>query len=208
MNKKSKASPGNSGRLVLLLVAAVFFLPLIGAIALFQSGWRPQSQVNVGELVQPARPLADTALTTLDGRSVRLSQLYKKWTMLYFGPADCNPACQHRLYLMRQVHIAQGAESARVQRVYIVLDGRVAGPGHLETIKKDYPDMQFMTGSADTIRQLTAQFRLPKGTPQDLPGRVYLVDPAGYFMMSYPADAEGEGMRRDLVRLLKISKND
>lgn len=204
MNKKPKASPGKSGRLVLLLVAAAFFLPLIGAIALFQSGWRPQSQVNFGELVQPARPLADTALTTLDGRSVRLSQLHKKWTMLYFGPADCDAACQHRVYLMRQVHIAQGAESGRVQRVYIVLNG----PGHLETIKKDYPDMQFLTGSADTIRQLTAQFQLPKGTPQDLPGRVYLVDPAGYFMMSYPADAEGEGMRRDLVRLLKISKSD
>jgi cytochrome oxidase Cu insertion factor (SCO1/SenC/PrrC family) len=207
MNKESKVSPGNSGRLVLLLVAAVFFVPLIGAIVLFQSGWRPLSQVNYGELVQPARLLADTVLTTLDGRDLLLSQLRKKWTMLYFGPADCNAACQQQLYLLRQVHIAQGAESDRIQRVYIVT-GTVTGPGPLQALQKDYPDMQFLTGSADTLRQLAAQFQLPVGSPLDNPGRVYLVDPAGYLMMSYPAHAEGEGMRRDLVRLLKISKSD
>ena len=201
MNTESKVTPGSSGRRALLLVAAVFFLPVIGAIVLFQSGWRPQSQINHGELVQPARPLADIALTTLDGRAMRLSQLQKKWTMLYFGPADCDAGCQRQLYLMRQVHIAQGAELDRVQRVYVV-----TGPGPLDALRKDYPNMQFLTGSADNIRQLAAQFQLPAGSPLDRLGRVYLVDPAGNFMMSYPGDAEGEGMRRDLARLLKISK--
>lgn len=207
MNTESKVTPGSSGRWVLLLVAAVFFLPVIGAIVLFQAGWRPQSQVNYGELVQPARPLADIALTTLDGQALRLSQLQKKWTMLYFGPAECDPGCQRQLYLMRQVHIAQGAELGRVQRVYIVT-GVVTGPGRVDALRKDYPNMQFLTGPADNIRQLAAQFQLPAGSPLDRPGRVYLVDPAGNFMMSYPADAQGEGMRRDLVRLLKISKPD
>ncbi len=207
MNTESKVTPGSSGRLVLLLVAAVFFLPVIGAIVLFQSGWRPQSQVNHGELVQPARPLTDTLLTTLDGRAMRVSQLQKKWTMLYFGPADCDAGCQRHLYLMRQVHIAQGPESDRVQRVYIIT-GVATGPGPLNALQKDYPNMQFLTGTADNIRQLAAQFQLPAGSPLDRLARVYLVDPAGNFMMSYPADAEGEGMRRDLVRLLKISKTD
>lgn len=194
---------GHSGRWILLLVAAIFFLPVIGSIVLFQSGWRPASRVNYGELVLPARLLSDTALTTLDGRVLRLSRLQKKWTMLYFGPADCNAACRHQLYLMRQVHIAQGPESDRVQRVYVVI-----GPGSPDALRKDYPNMLFLTGAADTISQLAAQFQLPAGSPLDRLGRVYLVDPAGYFMMSYPADAEGEGMRRDLVRLLKISKSD
>lgn len=203
MKTETKATSGHSGRWVLLLVAAIFFFPVIGSIVLFQSGWRPASQVNHGELVQPARLLSDTALTTQDGRVMHLSQLQKKWTMLYFGPADCNAACQHRLYLMRQVHISLGAESDRIQRVYVA-----TGPGSLDALQKDYPKMLFLTGGADNIRQLATQFQLPVGSPLDGLGRVYLVDPAGYFMMSYPADAPGDGMRRDLVRLLKISKVD
>ena len=67
MNTESKVAPAGSGRLVLLLVAAMFFLPVIGAIVLFQSGWRPQSQVNHGELVIPARPVSDVALMAPDG---------------------------------------------------------------------------------------------------------------------------------------------
>ena len=150
MNTESKVSPAGSGRWVLLLVAVMFFLPVIGAIVLFQSGWRPQSQVTHGELVIPARPLSDVALTTPDGQVRRFSQLQKKWTMLYFGPADCDSGCQHQLYLMRQVHIAQGPGADRVQRVYIVT-GVATGPGSLDVLLKDYPNMQFLTGPADAI---------------------------------------------------------
>lgn len=203
MKTQSKAKPAGSGRLVLLLVAAIFFLPVAGSILLFQSGWRPASQINHGELVQPARPVEDVVLKTLDGQELRFSRLRKKWTMLYFGPADCDAVCQRQLYLMRQVHIAQGAESDRVQRVYVA-----TRPGSLEGLRKDYPNMRFLTGNTGTIKKLAQQFALPAGSPLDMPARIYVVDPAGNFMMSYPADAQGEGMRRDLGRLLKISKTD
>jgi cytochrome oxidase Cu insertion factor (SCO1/SenC/PrrC family) len=203
VNTESKTKSSLSSRWVLLLVGAIFFLPVIGAIALFQSGWRPATHVNNGELVLPARLLTDMALTAQDGRERRLSQLRDKWTMLYFGPADCDADCRHRVYLMRQVHIAQGPEQDRVQRVYVV-----TGPGSYDTLLKDYPNMQFLSASADKLRQLAAQFQLPAGSPLDNLRRVYLVDPAGYLMMSYPSEAQGEGMRRDLVRLLKLSKNN
>ena len=36
-------------------------------------------------------------------------------------------------------------------------------------------------------------------------GRIYLLDPQGYFMLSYPVDADPDGMCKDLVRLLKVS---
>jgi hypothetical protein len=47
---------------------------------------------------------------------------------------------------------------------------------------------------------------LPAGSPLDNLNRVYLVDPLGNFMMSYPADADPTGMRKDLARLLRISQ--
>ena len=192
-----------SSRVKLLLIAALFFLPVVAALVLFQTGWRPQGQVNHGELVQPIRPIADMTLNTLEGQQLNISLWHKKWTMLYFGPADCGSVCQQQLYKMRQTHIAQGAGSERIQRVFVVTDTNKLD--QLRHTLKDYADMQVLTGPADTIRQMAAQFQLPSGSPMQAPGRIYLLDPRGHFMLSYPADADPNGMRKDLVRLLKVS---
>ena len=193
-----------TGRLKVILLAVLFFLPVVAATVLFKSGWRPQAQMNHGELVQPARPLTDVALTTLDGREIRVSQLGKKWTMLYFGPAECDAGCMQTIYKMRQVQAAQGKDADRVQYAFVVIDPRALDQLH-DTVK-DYPDMLVITGSADNIRLLARQFALPAGTPLDGLGRIYLTDPLGNFMMSYPADADPSDMRKDLARLLKVSK--
>ena len=203
MAKPSPIPRAGSGRVKLLLIAVLFFLPVVAALVLFQTGWRPQGQVNHGELVQPIRPIADMTLNTLEGQQLNISLWHKKWTMLYFGPADCGSVCQQQLYKMRQTHIAQGAGSERIQRVFVVTD-----TGKLDQLRhtlKDYSDMQVLTGPADTIRQLAAQFQLPAGSPMQALGRIYLLDPQGNFMLSYPADADPDGMRKDLVRLLKVS---
>ena len=193
-----------SGRVKLLLIAVLFFLPVVAALVLFQAGWRPQGQVNYGELVQPIRPVADMTLDTLADQQTKVSLWHKKWTMLYFGPADCGSICQQQLYKMRQAHIAQGAGSERIQRVFIVTD-----TGKLDQLRatlKDYSDMQVVTGPADTVRQLAVQFQLPSGSPMQAPERIYLLDPLGNFMLSYPVDADPNGIRKDLVRLLKVSR--
>ena len=36
--------------------------------------------------------------------------------------------------------------------------------------------------------------------------QIYLIDPLGNVMMSYPKDATAKGMQKDLKRLLKVSK--
>ena len=202
MTKPSTIAAAGSGRVKLLLIAILFFLPVIAALVLFQSGWRPQGQINHGELVQPTRAIADGPFHTLEGQQLS-SQWQKKWTMLYFGPADCGNVCQQQLYKMRQAHIAQGAGSERIQRVFVVTDTNKLD--QLRHTLKDYADMQVLTGPADTIRQMAAQFQLPAGSPMQALGRIYLLDPRGHFMLSYPTDADPNGMRKDLVRLLKVS---
>lgn len=71
---------------------------------------------------------------------------------------------------------------------------------------KDYPGMRIVTGPAEAVDALARQFVLPAGSPLDNLNRVYLMDPLGNFMMSYPADADPTGMRKDLARLLRISQ--
>jgi cytochrome oxidase Cu insertion factor (SCO1/SenC/PrrC family) len=194
----------SASRRRILLIGVLFALPVIGAYALYMSGWRPSSTGNHGELVQPARPVADVALTGLDGKPVRFSDLRGKWTLLTFGTAQCLTPCERNLYKMRQVIEAQGKEAGRLQSVMVVIDA-----GALDWLRyaiKDYPGTRVIAGPADNAVKLARQFALPAGSPLDNLNRIYLVDPLGNFLMSYPADADPSGMRKDLVRLLKVSR--
>ena len=203
--KQTNSKPRDArARMVLVLLALLFLSGSVIAFVLFQSGWRPTHTKNHGELVQPARPLADVELDMLEAPRLRLNDLKGKWTLVYFGPADCLRPCTDNLYKMRQVTAAQGKEAHRVQRLMVVTDTKALD--WLRYTLKDYPGTQAAVGPAAAIRRLAGQFALPVGGALDNLHRLYLVDPLGNLMMSYPADADPRGIHKDLAHLLKASQ--
>lgn len=204
MSAPGKAVDRRRGRWVLVLLALLFASGVIASFVLVESGWRPARTKNYGELVQPARPIEDHALARLEGGTRRFGDLKGKWTLVYFGPAACPKACADNLYKMRQVTAAQGKEAHRVQRVFVLTDRR--GLDRLRDTLREYPGMEVLTAEPAELRRLAEQFRLPDGTPLDGLDRVYVVDPIGNLMMSYPADADPRGMNKDLGFLLRASQ--
>ncbi|BAU47042.1 cytochrome C oxidase subunit I [Sulfurifustis variabilis] len=192
------------GRWVLVLLALLFLSGIIASFVLVETGWRPTKTKNYGELVQPARPIDDVGLVRLGGGALRFAELQGKWTLVYFGSAECPKPCIDNLYKMRQITAAQGKEAHRVQRLFVLTDAR--GLDGLHEKLKDYPGMEVVTGDPEEVRRLAEQFRLPAGSPSDGLQRVYVVDPLGNLMMSYPADADPRGMNKDLGFLLKASQ--
>jgi cytochrome oxidase Cu insertion factor (SCO1/SenC/PrrC family) len=209
------------GRRLLLALAAVAGLPVLASYLLFSSGWRPSGMANHGELLNPARPITDVELRTLEGAPARVSQLARKWALVYFAPPVCEEVCQRQLYHLRQVVLAQGKEQERVQRVLVLTDAR--SMEGVRALLKDYPGMQVWSGSKDTVAQLASQFAVPAGSPsgsrrgpRDRDGavavspldglnRIYLLDPLGNLVLSYPPEADPTGLRKDLARLLRLS---
>ncbi|MDX1487470.1 MAG: SCO family protein, partial [Acidiferrobacterales bacterium] len=204
VDQRNTHKQATKNRLILILLALVLVLPMGLAYVLYAVGWRPSSTGNHGDLVVPARVITDVRLRTRDDGEFLVKDVYGKWTFVYFGPAECVGECERSLYKMRQVRLAQGRHADRVERLFIVLGKQPADA--LARAVKDYPGMVVVTGSRENIAVLARQFALPAGTPLDGLGRIYLMDPAGRLMMSYPADADPSGMRKDLARLLKVSQ--
>jgi cytochrome oxidase Cu insertion factor (SCO1/SenC/PrrC family) len=160
--------------------------------------WWHLGTINRGELIRPARPLGDWTLEGLDGRALPVAALRGKWTMVYIGSSACAAACQDDLYKMRQVRLALGQDSLRVQRLFILTDR-----DHIETLRgllEQHRGLE-VAGAAPAAMEQVLQTFAPEG-PQDA---VFLVDPLGNLMMRYPQGFDPKGMLRDLQRLLRIS---
>jgi len=192
------------GRRQLVLLFLLFVLPVAIAYMLYFGDWRPNQTRNYGELVVPPRPVGDMVLKGLDGKSQSLANFRGKWLLVYVGPASCPTVCLDNLYKMRQVRAAQAKDAPRLERLFIV-----TAPDDLATLPsrlRDHPGLQVLVSDASTLPVLSRLFALPSGAPPAELRRIYVIDPLGNFMMSYPADADPSRMRKDMVRLLQVSQ--
>ena len=105
------ATPAQPKRRMLMLLALLFFTPLLLSFALYYgSGWRPAGRTNHGVLIEPAHPLPRLAADAFSGR----------WSLVYIGSGDCDADCRNTLYYMRQTHLGLANLAPRVQRVFLV----------------------------------------------------------------------------------------
>jgi cytochrome oxidase Cu insertion factor (SCO1/SenC/PrrC family) len=180
-------------RLTLWLILAACAAPMIASYAAYYF-WRPPGHVNYGELIEP-RPLPDASLALLDGTPFRLSELKGEWVLLTAGASACDERCRERLVYMRQVRLAQGRESGRIERVWLLTDGRAPDAALLAEHEglRVVRDPQGATVSA-----------LPSASSP--PNHIYVIDPLGNLMMRFPANADPRRILKDVSRLLRHSK--
>lgn len=193
------AEPRSRVRLVLVLLLLVFTLPIVAAFL-----WRPTGFVNHGELVQPPRLITDVSLQTLQGREFRFAELQSRWALIYFGGERCDDACHRTLHNTNQARLAQGKNLSRVNSVLILpqsVQKTVA-----DRMTSRYPGLLTLTGTPRALGALISQFVSDSAGSAVVPSRVYVVDPLGNLMMSYPADADPTGIKKDLMRLLRVSQ--
>ncbi|MFO8025142.1 SCO family protein [Thiohalophilus sp.] len=196
----------NKGRREFLLLVAVFFLPIIIVLVLYfnMDKWDIGGERNHGDLIQPPRQLKDVTLTEQDGSSFQFSDVRDKWLMIHFGGASCNSACVEELYLMRQIRLAQGGNRQRLVRIHVSTEG--APQASLQDVMADHQDLKVVYGSDGNLQEVIEQFDHDTGAGPFVQS-MYLVDPRGYLIMSYPEDYEPKGAIRDLERLLKFARS-
>ena len=188
-----RAQASNSPRLMLLLLAALFFLPFVVGSGLFWLDWRPAKFANHGELVQPPRALPENGLRRIDGSPLPTSALRGKWLLVLPVERTCDEGCQETLRQMAQLHLALNKEQRRVQRVLIVADG---DPQDLAPVQQRFADL-LIANRPSTPAWNDAFAGQASG--------LYVVDPLANVMLRYADAKQLRGVLKDLERLLKVS---
>jgi hypothetical protein len=184
------------GRRQLILIASLFVVPLATAVLLyFSSGWRPVVNAQ-GTLIDPPRPLALEGVVMADGQPAPDGVLAAHWSVVHPVVGDCDERTRALLEELSRVRQALDKDADRVRRV-IVHDGRCEA----HELVTDGSDLLVLATPGSRGAAFRAQF------PPAVHGGdgIYIVDPHGNLMMSYPASGSARGLLKDLERLLRLS---
>ena len=184
------------GRRQLLIVAAVFLVPVAIAFALYYGQiWRPAGNSNKGELIVPARPLEVAGVKNIDGTPADAAGFQGKWSLIYIGDGACDTACRTALVFARQSRLALNNEMTRVQRIFLSTGNCCAN----DYFKAEHEGLIVLDASSPEAQRLLAQF------PAERSSAVFIVDPLGNLVMRYDTRSDPKGLLTDLKKLLKLS---
>jgi cytochrome oxidase Cu insertion factor (SCO1/SenC/PrrC family) len=189
-------------RLQLVAIALVFAGPLGLAFWLYYGGGAllPHARVNRGVLVDPVRPLPAASLPTPAGPPTAGDFLRGKWSLVTVVGAECDAGCRQRLAELRKVRRALERDGSRVRRVLL------GAPGCCRAAELGPPEADLVVAWLDGQDGAALLHEFPDyGAPVADSGRVYLVDPLGNLLMTYPPGADLKDLLKDLEKLLRLS---
>ena len=189
----------NRKRLTLIALMVLFLSPVIAAWL-----WTPDTFRNRGKLIDPPRPLVNVPMISPDGSHVDLATFFGRWTYVFFVEAGCDESCKQLADAVERVRLSQGKNEKRVRLMVVTLSPDALSS--LDEMRLIMPKTIVLGVSASEQEQLLPQFMPNKGESVLQSGSVFLVDPMGNLMMSYPATADPTDLRKDISRLLRASR--
>lgn len=187
------------GRFKMLMVLLVCAAPVIASYFTYFV-IRPEGRTNYGTLVLPTRTAPDALnLRSLDGQSVPVTSLKGQWLLVTVGPSTCDEACDKRLFIQRQLREMLGRDKDRIDRVWLVTDGKQPAPALRASAEAPPPLIMLLADGAAVAGWLQAE------AGHAIEDHLYIVDPMGEWMMRMPADPDPGQVKRDLSKLLRAS---
>ena len=189
------------GRIQMLLLLLACAAPVIASYLAYYVFKPEGAKTNFGTLVQPVQDVNPAWFDI---------PFNGKWTLLIARPAgECaikNESCLEALFLMRQLRIAVGRESGRVQLVWVNTDGKPVDPEVLLAYDEKTAGFQILSLPANP--QLKSEF--DAWLNRDGAGqKIQLIDPSPAKMMVFPvtnSPKEFGSIKKDLEKLLRLNR--
>jgi hypothetical protein len=189
------------GRIQMLLLLLACAAPVIASYLAYYVFKPEGGKTNFGTLVQPVQDMNPAWFDI---------PFNGKWTLLVARPAgECtikNEACLEALFLMRQLRIAVGRESSRVQLVWVNTDGKAVDPEVL--LAYDQKTAGFQIVDLPVNPKLRSEF--DAWLNRDGAGqKIQLIDPSPAKMMIFPvtnSPKEFGSIKKDLEKLLRLNR--
>ena len=189
----------NRKRWMLIALMALFLSPVVAAWL-----WKPDAFRNRGDLIDPPRPLTNVQMIAPDGSSVDLNTFFGRWTYLFFVDDECKESCKQLSDAIERVRLSQGKNNKRIRLIVVTLNPDSLPS--LSEIRVAMPQTVVLALESSKRERFLSQFISQTGALTQQPSKIFLVDPLGNLMMSYPVQSEATDLRKDISRLLRASR--
>lgn len=180
----------NKNRKAMLILAAVFILPVVLAKIALEADWFNKAATNRGELLDPV----------LDFRELYLER-EPKWYILHVSDNECGETCKLALYSINQVWFALGKHQDRVI------------PLALFEESVEQPDLTELTDQIFLQYGKAEQQQIDKVFKDQSTDGIFIVDALGNIILRYQrheqqqqAVLSSRDILADMKKLLKLSR--
>ncbi|GHF99711.1 hypothetical protein [Thalassotalea marina] len=173
---------------LLIIVLAVFFLPVVLAKLALTFQWFDYGVTNHGQLLEEQQTIVDLGLDQ--------NTFSEQWLLIYHPPAQCLTNCQQALHILNSTYILLGKETPRVTP--IVLSQR-----------------QLTQQQKQVFHHQKWQFLKPSSAMNQAmeDNQIIIADPMGNLVMTHKVPIGEENIQvmakailADMKKLLKYSK--
>ncbi len=203
-NKAADAPPPAPKRKMtpFYVMVIVFGLPYVLAWY-FMSGGDPvsfEAPGNRGQLVSPMIALDHYSLETQTNQTLDSSSLSGKW-LLITSTQSCLEACQKTLLIMRQARKAMAVDREAIVPILLLRNENALNETKVD-LAAEFSTLHIIKPASSLASGLLEVF-----SAQNIPldNSIFMVDPYGNFMMTYPAGSDQLGLLDDMKRLLKVN---
>lgn len=174
----------------LIILVAVFVLPVILAFFALKFEWFNKASTNRGELLQPVIEAGEL-----------LADTDAKWHLLYVIPKVCDQACENAIYSVTQIYQATGKESDRVSKLFVQTEN--SSVKAVQELKAQH-GAYLLQKSQDNVNEVFKKTDINAIFISDTLHNVVL----RYSLNEVPEDAimDSRNILADLKKLLKLSR--
>ena len=197
MNETNASRSRFWNRVQLIMILVVFAAPIVGAFI-----YKPTKFNNYGDIYSPVRPVKNLLLQSQD-QEVQLNSFRRQWLFIVFAKDGCDVVCEDNILKMRQLRFMQNDDMSRIRTLFL----HTGLEPHVEQdLTAKYRPIESYSVARQDFEEWTKILQLPDAPKEAQKNRFYIIDPAGNLMMSYPASADPNIMKKDIKRLLKTSQ--
>lgn len=191
-----------SNLLTLMAIAAIFVAPIGASYYLNAIGWQSGKTKNRGHLLPKPVPMAEKTFSLSGSKTLSLASMKHSWALLYAGGKTCQQDCRKRLDELLRVHVALGKNQKRVKLLYL---DAAADDSVSSMISNKYPHFDILGNPAESVAAWKTQLDAVIEA-KDATGLVFIIDPLGNVIMYYLPAEDAIGIRKDMGRLLHVSR--
>jgi protein SCO1/2 len=158
-----------------------------------------------GSLISPPQPAYDFSLTSQTEATVHLSDYRGKYVLIFFGYTNCTSECPLTMGFLKQMHDKLGSLADQTQVILVSTDPERDTPEVLgEYLSHFDPSFIGVTSSQADLQPVWSAYGvtvLDHGETHS--SYLYLVDPQGNLIGTYPLLSNSDDITADIQNLLR-----